>query len=541
MFEYYDYLTVIGGIALILYGIHISGINFQKLLGSHLEASLKQAAGHPLEGVLIGTGVTTAIHSSGTVAVMLIGLISGGFIGLADSVPVILGANIGSTFATQLATLGIGSMVFAVLAAGFIIHMASTRKSGKQIGETIIGFAFIFLGAQYVFDGIASLSGDIAFVSTVKYLTDVPLGALVSGAILTLLLHSASAASILTAALGASGVLGLPAALLLILGINLGSSLKVTQSALSGKNFSGRLALIHLTSNLVGVIVFLPLFGFFTDIAASSSSHPASQIANAHTFYNLISALIFLPFAPFAVRLFTKRIPAAKALKKSELAYLDRKLICTPTVSLEQVNRGAVEMLKISCEMVMATQEMMRGDIVKLAADIDAQEKKIDGMTDTITDYAIQISQQSLNHECKMKLYSLLHIVADIEHLCDHAETVSRIITDMRGNGSAFTEKAQRDLAAIYGKLRIMQNLIVKSVEEDNARLASEISDHENKVDEVIKKVYASHQERIDEGICDGRCDRYFSDILYNLERIGDHYDNIAYAVIDRVRQKDRD
>jgi phosphate:Na+ symporter len=541
MFVYYDYLTVIGGIALILYGIHLSGINFQKLLGSNLEASLKKAAGHPLEGLLIGTGVTTAIHSSGTVAVMLIGLISGGFIGLAESVPVILGANIGSTFATQLATLGIGRMVFAVLAAGFIIHMASARKSGKQIGETIIGFAFIFLGAQYVFDGTTALSGDIAFVSAVKYLTHAPLSALISGAILTLLLHSTSAASILTAAMGASGVLALPAALLLILGINLGSSLKVMQSALSGKNFSGRLALIHLASNLVGLIVFLPLFGFFTDIAASTSSNTARQIANAHTLYNLIAALIFLPLAPSAIRLFTRSIPAAKTLNKSELAYLDRKLICTPTVSLDQVNRGAVEMLKISCEMVMATQEMFHGDIEKLSASINAKEKRIDGMTDTITDYAIQISQQSLNHECKMKLYSLLHIVADIEHLCDHAETVSKIITDMRGGSIAFTDKAQRDLAAIYGKLRIMQNLIVKSVEEENARLASEISSHENKVDEVIKKVSASHHERIADGTCDVRCDCFFSDILYNLERIGDHYDNIAYAIIDRVRQKDRD
>jgi phosphate:Na+ symporter len=540
MIEYNTYLSIIGGLALLLYGIHLSSVNFQKLLGSRLEEYLKKAAGNPAKGLLIGTGITAMMHNSGAIALILIGLISGGFISLIDSIPVLLGANIGSTVATQLASLSSAPLALAILAVGIIIHLDADKRADKQLGETIVGFGFIFLGAQFVFSGVDAAAGDMVFVNTIGYLTSTPFSALLVGALVTVFLHSSSAVSILTVALGGSGSISLPTALYLILGINLGSSLKVIHLALTGKNFSGRLALIHLGANLLGLILFLPLFSPFVSLVTATSISTARQIANANTIYNLIAALIFLPFAPLAIDLFTKRLLPNKTIRKDELSYLDRRLICTPSVSLDQANRAAVEMARISCRMLEDTREMFQGNVELLGNKVHAQEQKIDTMTDKITEYTIQISQQSLSHTCKMKLYSLLHIIADIEHLCDHTETLAQLIGEMRRQGISLSPKAHDELAAVYGKMKIMQNLIIKALEEDNIKLAGEISDHENKVDEIIKKISINQEKRLREGSCSAQADRFISEILYNLERIGDHYDNIAYAVKDRCGRDDQ-
>ena len=540
MTDYETILQIIGGMALIIYGIHISGVSLQKVLGSYLEEALKKAGEGPLRGLLIGTGVTAAIHSSGTTAIMLIGLISASFMGLAESVPVMLGANIGSTLATQLASLRMGSVTFLIIALGVFIHMAAVKKIGKQLGDALIGFGILFLGASFVFAGIDAISLDGNFTAIVDIFTSSTLVTIVSGAFATVLFRSTSVASIFTVALGSSGALSLGSALSLILGINLGSSLKVLYMALKGKNFPGKLAYIHLISSLFGLFVFLMFFDLYYELSQATSSDTARQIANAHTLFNLIGAVIFIPFIRTAVDLVGEYAPDSEQIRKKELFYLDRKLICTPTVALAEVNRGAVEMAKISYDMLESSRLMFFEKKLDLVADIRQRESKIDDMTEKISEYAIQVSQQNLSHDIKMKLYSLLHVLADIEHLCDHIETISGYYIEVDEKKIEFSKKAESELVAVYGKLKIMQNLVIKSLQENNARLANEITEHENKVDEIIKRVVANHEARIVEGSCSEETGRYFINILNNLERVGDHYDNIAYAIIDRVKQEER-
>lgn len=524
---------MVGGIFLTLYGIHISGTNLQKILGSHLEEILKKAKGNSFKGLVIGAATTGAIHSSSTTAIMLIGLITGSFMGLVDTIPIILGASIGSTIVTQIASIRIGGLALLIMSAGVFTHLSARNKINMQAGEAMTGFGFIFLGAQLMFSAVAAMSSSAAFLQVMNVFAELPGLALLCGTFLTVISGSTAIASILAVALGMSGVADLSTALFMILGINLGSSFKDALLTLRRKNFSGKLALIHIVSNLIGVLSFLILFGFFRRLVEFTSADPARQIANAHTLYNVISALIFIPFIPSAIRLVQKNFPDSPMIEKEELSYLDRKLVCTPSVSLAQVNNGTVEMARVSCEMLELSRAMFFEEKPDLFENICRCEDRIDGMTERISEYIIRISQQNLGRDDAMKLYSLMRIVADIERLCDHIVFVADIFASIQKDKTVFSEKAKNEIAAIYGKLRIMQNLIIKSMSESNVKLANEINGHENKVDEIIKKISANSQKRLEDGACSQEADRYFSNILCHLERVGDHYDNIAYAIID--------
>lgn len=535
------FLEIIGGFSLILYGIHLSGINLQKIFGSKLEDVIKKASNNPVKGLAVGAAITSAIHSSSTTTMILIGLITGGFMDLYGAVPIMLGANIGSTLATQLASLRIGNCALLFLALGVIIHISAERKLHKRIGEAVIGFSFLFLGMDFLFSAINTLSYDRTFTNVINALTLSPERALCAGALATMLLRSASAASILTVALAATSVISLPTALFVILGVNLGSSLKAIYFTLKGKNFSGKLALIHFIFNIIGIAFFITIFPYFCDLAKATSSDSGRQVANAYTLYNLVTAILFLPLAPYAVEAAKKMSPSIKTIKKASLFYLDRKLICTPSVSLQQANRGTIEMAKIAQEMTESCRSILFENNIGIFPQIEKQEKKIDSMTEKISEYLIQVSQQNLDREDTMKLYSLMHIVADMEHLCDHIFAISKIFVKLQNNKYAcFSDKAKSELLAIYGKLRIMENLVIKSLEEENVKLANEITLHENKIDEIIKKIHSNHAKRLEEGVCSQESDRYFCETLNGFERIGDHYDNIAYAIIDRYCHEDR-
>jgi len=540
MSEIKFFFEIAGGLSLILYGIHLSGINLQKILGSKLEDMLKKSNKNPVRGLATGTAITGMIHSSGTTTVMLIGLITGGFMTLSGAIPVMLGANIGSTIATQLASLRIGSYALAFLTMGVLLHISAEKKINKRIGEATIGFSFLFLGMEFLYSGIDSISENPLFLETIKLSVNSPLSAILLGAIITVLFRSASTISILVVTLGATGSIELSSALYMILGINFGSSLKVVSLALRGKNFSGKLALIHIMFNSFGLVLFLIFFGYFESLIQVSSVDTGRQIANAHTFYNLISAIFFIPFTPLIIRFVEKISPANKSIKKTDLFYLDKKLICTPSVSLSQVNRGMVEMAKIAHEM-LESSKMILFEGKDLIKNIQQRENRIDNMTEKSSEYMVQISQQNLSRPDMMKLYSMMHIVAEIEHLCDHISDVSEIFEAMKDNKKfTLSEKAKGELIAVFGKLGIMQNLVIKSLDENNVKLANEIIQHENKVDEIIKKINNNHALRMQEGNCTEEAGKYFSEILYNLERIGDHYDNIAYAIVDRFKHNER-
>lgn len=533
---------IAGGLALMLYGVHQSGVNLQKILGSYLENILEKGGNDPFRGVLTGASITAVLNSGGTTVVMLFGLVTGGILTLSQAVPVMLGANIGSTFATQLASLRVGHTALFFITAGVFIHLSASRKISKHLGEAIIGWGFLFMGMESLFAGFAHLAGSASFTYVIDLVFfGAPADAILAGILTTFILQSATATSILAVALGATSLIDLRSALLFVMGINLGSSLRVVYLALKGKNFSGKLAFVHLMFNVTGFLFFAAFFPYFMYVSQESAADGGRRIANAHTLYNLVSAFIFIPFIPAVTKASEKLSQAMRPLEKNRLFYLDRKLICTPSVSLAQANRAVTEMTRMTFGMLDLTKSIFFEDNIGALKDVERCEEEVDEMTEMITEYTIQISQQNLNHHDRLQTYSLMHILADLEHLADHILAVAIIFGKMRTEeGTGLSEKARSELTAVFGKLKIMQNLIIKSLDENNAHLAGEITRHENKVDEIIKKITSNHEKRIAEGICSPQAGRYFAEVLYNLERVGDHYDNIAFSIIDRFKHEER-
>src|SRR5680860_106263 len=537
MIEIETICEMVGGLAILLYGIHLSGVSLQKILGFRLEKILSRANKNPVKGLAIGTGITAVIQSSGTTITMLVGFISAGLLSFGSAIPVMLGANIGTTITTQLASFQVGVYALPVLTFGVVIHIFSVRKIKKNIGEAIIGFSFLFLGMNYIFSSAYYLSSDKWTVDLINSFSSNQYIYILIIAILTLLLQSSSATSVLVVALGVTQIIDLQTAIYMILGVNLGSSLKVIYVGAKRKGFLSDLAITHVLINIVGISIFVIFFRYFDHLVEITSSDKGRQIANAHTLYNIITALIVMPFVPFVVKFINKYAPKT-VVAESKFSYLSRKLLYTPSVALRQANRGVVEMASEVAEMLEISRVIFFENKKELFEEVEKYENDMDEMTGKISEYMSQISQQNLSKKDLLKLYSLMHSVTDLEHLSDHILTVSELFVELKEEEIEFSEKANHELTAIFGKLKIMQNLVIKALKEDNLHLAYEIIKHENKVDEIVKKAHGNHLERMSKGKCSLEKAKYFADILMNLERIGDHSDNIAYAVVDRFRYK---
>jgi len=535
--DYKIFLEVAGGLSVLLYGIHLLGANLQRVLGSKLEEIIRSSGKRPVTGVIAGAGVTAIIQSSGTVAMMLIGFISAGLMNLKDAVPVMLGSSIGGTITVQLASFKVGIFAMPILFIGFIFFSYFTNRTYRSLGKAAIGLGLLFLGMDFMLDGTQLLfSSPYSLVIYDNLNANGPFAIFVS-ALFTFLIQSASASSVLVLSLVSANIVDVKAGLFLILGVNLGASLKIVYLALRGKNFSPALSFVHLIFNFFGLVIFVAFFGYYQFLVMSTSNDAGMQVANAHTLYNIVNTVLFMPFIPLVTGILEKYI-IKKEEGKARISILDKRLIYTPSIALEQVNKAVVNMATITYEMLENAKLMMFEGRVELLKKARDEENEIDEMTGNISEYAMRISEQNLTKKDSLKLYSLMHILTDIEHMSDHILVLSETISKLKQEKIVFSEKAMHELTAVFGKLKMMQNLIIKSLEENNLELANEIMKHENKVDEIVKKSLSNHINRVKNGTCTLESGNYFAELLGNLERIGDHSDNVAYAVIDRFRYK---
>lgn len=541
----YSFLNIfefLGGVALVVYGVHLSGVNFQKLLGSYLEQMIRNASRSVWLGVFLGFLVTALIHSGSTVAIILNGLMWDGFLTLSAALPIMLGAGIGSTVAAQLASLRIGTYALVFLFAGTVLHLGSNHRNLNRLGEAVIGLSFLFLGMELIMTGVSHFLEVPEIARTLDFIAEHSLWAVYVGAILTLLFQSSTAAAITIIALGISAPIPLATALFMVLGINLGKALRVLYLTLRHSEAYGNLAIFNLLFNLFSFVLLVVFFDQLYALVVLSAAEPARQIANAYTLYALISALIFLPFVFILAKVWKVAfgIPRVASRRAHGFA-LDRKLICTPSVSIAEVNRASVSMSRSARKMLDDTFEILEAVEPNTPRKLVARrENGIDRMTAKLATYVMHIASQNLSRRDAIQLYSLIGIVSSIEHLCDHIMNVANLFVQVRRQRVVLSPQAQRELMGLHGKLRIMQNLTTKALEENNGRLAQEIIEHENKVDEIIKKIMVQHTVRVENGECSPVAASFYEKILNNLERVGDHYDNLAYSIADRFARKKR-
>ena len=540
----YDLFHLMGGLALFLYGMHIMGDSLEKRAGKKLRPILEQLTRSPIKGVMLGAGVTAVIQSSSATTVMVVGFVNSGIMHLRQAIPVIMGANIGTTVTAWILSLtGIRSDSFIMMLlkpatfspilafVGIVMLMASKRK--RDTAGILLGFAVLMYGMELMSASVSGLAQVPAFRQLMVTFSNPLLGVLV-GAGVTAIIQSSSASVGILQAIANTGTLGYAAALPVIMGQNIGTCVTALLSSIGANRNAKRVAMVHLYFNLIGTVVFLSLFylldgliGFpFMDRQVS-----AFGIAVTHTTFNLFTTSMLFPFISGLEWLARKTIRDDKRGDKLEM--LDERLLNTPTVAIQQCSKLTKEMAQLAQRALVQADTLLDGFDAKVAQEVAAMEDMVDQYEDRLGGYLVQVSSQSLSAEDSREVSKLLHAIGDFERISDHAVNLSEVAEELYTKGISFSPEAIVETRQMRGAVREVLNLAVDAFVLGDIRTAAQVEPLEEVIDMLRTDIKANHVERLRTGVCTIELGFVLGDLLHNLERVGDHCSNIAASVIE--------
>jgi len=530
-----DYLTVIfglvGGLALFLFGIRILSDGLKKAAGDRLKTALEKLTSSKLRGVGTGAAVTAAVQSSSLTTVMLVGLINAGLLSLEGAVPVIMGANIGTTVTAQLISFKVGAFALPILAIGFAMQFLR-REKYVHAGQVILGFGLIFLGMNIMSEGVSPLKSSPQVVELLALLGDVPILGILAGAGFTGVVQSSSATSGLVIAMGMGNLIDLNSAIALILGANIGTCVTVLLASIGASLSSKRAAHAHLLFNIAGVAIFYPFLSYFSQLVALTAAELPRQIANAHTIFNVMTTLVLLPFAGILVVIVKKTARGDEIKIDRGTKFVDRRALETPSVALSLASRETERMAKISLSMIKDCEKIFTKYDSRAVLAVKTKEEAVDEIDNLIEKYLAKIAQRSLSNKQSMMVEIMIHNISDIERVADHADNIIERLEYSEKEGLGFSGKAKRELREMFSKTVSSYSDAIKVLSTGNVKLAHKVLDMEVELDKMQKRLEASHLLRLKRGACNPQIGPVFVDIVRNLERISDHAHNIAYAVL---------
>jgi len=526
------FFTVAGGLGLFLYGMQLMGDGLQKAAGDRLRRLLEILTGVPIIGVFVGTLVTVIIQSSSATTVMVVGFVNAGLMNLTQAMSIILGAKIGTTITAQMVSLKLTDLALPAIAIGFALTLLGSSRLQKQIGQVIIGFGILFLGMKIMSDGLVPLRSNPLFT---RYMTEFgakPLLGLLTGAAITAIIQSSSAFTGIVISLALQDLIGLSAAIPLVLGSNIGTCITAILASIGTNLTARRAALSHVLVSVVGVTVMLPFIGHYTNFIAGTADTLAKQAANAHTLFNIINVMLVLPFLkPFA-RLVCRLMPGELEDVNYGPKYLDIHLLSTPSVALGQVVKELIRMGETAVSMLDEVYVAFKTNNRELLKQAAQKEAAINALEHDIIMYLVKLSQRSLSDEQSQKLNALLNVCNDLERVGDHAENIQELAEYRIEQKLPFSALAVSELDDMHSRVRGLVQAAMQALEGDDIELAKDIMRRENEIDQMEKELRRSHINRLNENICHPSSGIVFLDIISNLERIADHANNIAEAVL---------
>jgi phosphate:Na+ symporter len=521
-----------GGLALFLYGMFILSDGLQKVAGDKLKRTMELFTKSPLRGVATGATFTAIIQSSSVTTVTLLGLINAGLVTLSQSVGVILGADIGTTITAQLVAFKIGAFALPIVAVGFVISVTAKSNKVKYVGEAILGFGILFLGMNFMSAGVKPLKTSATVMGLLVDFGKTPFLGILAGAIFTAVIQSSSATSGLVIAMSMQGLLNLEAAIALMLGANIGTCATALLASIGATISAKRAAIIHLFFKVFGVlIIFLP-FPFFVRLASMTASSLPRQIANAHTLFNVGITLVFLPLG-FAMVKFVKMVLPGQVIEVERgTKYIDKRLLSAPTVALSSAEKDVVRMSEIVLGMIGDSKRIFLNNEKKLIKVVSAKEDSVDEIDEILDAYMTILSEKSMPVKDKEKLAGLMHAITDLERVGDHLNNIVELAERKEGEKVKFSTEAINDLRVMFEAVENIFGDTVKALKGEDGGLIKKIFDEEGEIDRLEKEFESAHMARLDKGACDPHAGVIFVDVLRNLERIGDHSDNIAHMML---------
>jgi phosphate:Na+ symporter len=518
-------IEVIGGLALFIFGISRLSNSLQKVTSNKLKTVVNTLTKRSWATVLVGLFTTMLIQSSSATSVMTVGFVNAGLITLRQAIGIIMGANIGTTITAQIVSFEIDVLAFPLIIIGFLMHFLSKRRRYKNIGMTIIGLGLVFLGMTVMKGALEPLKENEVFKNFLLVFSSNPFYGILAGLGLTALLQSSSATIGLLIALSTQGLLPIEAAIPVLIGDNIGTCSTALISSIGTTITAKRTAFSHLIFNIFGTIIFaVLLYGFrlqplIVNLTGKSIPH---QIANIHTVFNVTTTIILFPMIRLFEKIVTKLFPGKDITVHKNALYLDKRLIQTPALSLEQTKKELLRVTKITQTMLDLAFERLYKKNVIIEKKLLDRESAVDSITEDIIRYLTKISQQSLGRTLSNKLTNLFHIAYDAERAGDHSESILYLMLVKEENKMIFTKVATGELDMVYNKVNDLYNTVISGMETNNSNRFKECKKLESEIDSMVKEIRITHLVRLQKGECMPLSGVVFSDIVLHLERIGD-------------------
>jgi len=520
-----------GGLALFIFGLKSMSDGLQKLTGKNTQKVMGILTSLPVVGVVVGILITIVTQSSTLVTVMVVGFVNTAMLNLRQAISVIIGANIGTTLTTQLVAFRITDTWIFFAAIGFAVYFIFKHKVVKNAGFVSFSLGMLLLGMSLMSQAMVPLRDEPAFQQLMLTFSDNRLLAMLVGAIFTAVIQSSTAATGVIVAMTMYSLIPFEAALPLVLGTNLGTTVTAVLASLGGSVSARRAAMAHVLFNAIGIVIFLIFLDQYESLilAISPENSIERQVANAHTLFSVINAIIFLPFlGPFA-KLLEKIIPGEDKPVVQGPVYLDWNMANTPNVSINLAQQELIRMSDFAKESVkLAVEGLLERDLSKLE-EARKQEDIVDELEAEIMRYLARISQSSMDPDMSIRHTGLLHAANDIERISDHGDNIADLALELIENNIQFTDDAIAELKDMYDLVMKIYDKAVQSARDNDASIVPDVEALEAQIDLKEKELRTSHMDRLREGLCSADSGVIFLDIIINFERIGDHSNNISH------------
>ena len=540
----------VGGLGLFLFGMGLMSDGLKKVAGQKLKGLLESLTKHRVIAVIVGALTTCLIQSSSATTVMTVGFVNAGLLTLKQALSVVLGANVGTTITaglvSVLAVFKITNYALPVVGIGFLISVLGKTQKTRSIGQVMIGFGILFLGIHFMKEAFDPLRDNQGVQEALIWLGRNPLLAVLAGTVITMLLQSSSASIAMIQMLAFQGAFGadwplvLQVAIPYILGDNIGTTITAQLAALRSSRNAKRTAMGHTIFNVIGVIYMLPLVwvGWFSHTVEwltpgqLGQNTIMSNIFFAHFLFNTFNTIVFLPLIQGLAVLVVKILPVTEVELAQKPVILEKHLLNTPVIALEQAKREIIRMSKTAKKAVMRSITGIISNNRKELGSVRDIEDFIDILQLEITSYLSALSRRNLSDEVSIELPVLLHTVNDLERIGDHAVNIVEIGERKIGQKLAFSDSALKEANELKQEIEQMCDDIITALKDNDKEGAKSALVHENNLNRMQIEFRRSHVERMSGGICSPQAGLIFIDLVDNIEKIGDHLTNIAQAII---------
>ncbi len=541
-------LMTIGGLGLFFYGMQLMSEGLKHIAGERLKKILGIVTKLPIFGVLIGAAVTGFIQSSSATTVMVVGFVNASLLTLKQAISVIIGANIGTTvtawLVSSMSVFKVTQYALPAIGIGFAINIFGKNKKTKFWGQVLMGFGMLFLGLEYMKEAFDPLKNNQHVKDIFVTFSNNPMMGVLVGLLFTIILQSSSATIAIVQVLAFNGIISFPAAIPIILGDNIGTTITAQLAAIGTTLPARRAAMSHTLFNLIGVaymlvFVYTGLFVKAVDFIIPGEITPKNimfHIAVAHSVFNVVNAMVFLPFIGFLEKASTFLVPKRKGAIEIGPQYLEKHLLNTPPIALEQARKETVRMIGLAGRSVSISIRSFTEGNVGLFKEVSKLEQAVDNLQSAITQYLVELSQRVLSPEESQELPVLIHSVNDIERIGDHAKNIIELCERRVEERLPFSDEAFKELNLMWNELHSMIIETEDSLKNNDSALAENVLRREMNINQYEESIKKAHVARLNNCACNVVSGVVFIDLIDNLEKIGDHLTNVAQGVIGKMR-----